>query len=131
MNVVDYITVHYEVILDQAVPSELYGKFVVLTNEAESFAVFAPIEMGRFHAQIVARFLTLQGVAGTLNTKGDDFAFHDPRWTVQGGGHWERSIDGELRIFGDSDRYGGLLLEPLASELAAAKLLGVSRVRTD
>lgn len=69
MNVVDYVTVYYEVLRGQTVPGEVDGKFIVLANDAERFAVLAPSAMCVFHAQIVARFLSLNGVHGSLNTK--------------------------------------------------------------
>jgi len=129
MNVVDYVTVYYEVLRGQTVPGEVDGKFIVLANDAERFAVLAPSAMCVFHAQIVARFLSLNGVHGSLNTKGDRFAFHDSSWSIEGGGHWERDDDGLLRIFGESEVYGGIELEVLAGELDADHALGAERVR--
>ena len=118
MNVVDYVPVHYETLRQSAVPAEIEGKFVVVTLADEQYAIFAPYAMCTFHAQIVARFMRLRGYVGSLNPKGDRFHCRADGWNVDGGGHWHRSPEGRLTLFGESTVYGGVDLDNLVHRLS-------------
>jgi hypothetical protein len=71
LSVVDYREVYYIVLNDDQIPRKCGGKFVLIENGDERFAVFSPKDLSRYHANIVERFLSLRGVPGYYNDKRD------------------------------------------------------------
>lgn len=124
MQVVDYLPVHFETLGQTTIPAEIGGKFVIVTLAGEQYAIFAPYAMCTYHAQIVARFMQLRGMRGSLNTRGDRFHCSSDGWNVDGGGHWQRSPEGVLTLFGESTVYGGVDLDNLVSQLTGLAPLG-------
>ena len=122
LNVVDYSEVYFQLMRETAIPSRRGGKFIVVRNGTQRYAVFSPRGLSTYHANIVERFLQSQGIQGRYNPKGDEFHFNSPDWEIEGGGHWE--IDETkpvLRISGASLAYGGFNGPALAAELRLAR----------
>ena len=120
-TIVDYRQVYFVVLNNSHIPPRCKGKFVLISDHDEQFAVFSPQGMSRFHANIVERFLSLRGVTGQYNAKRDHYECNSSDWEIQGGGHWELDEEkGTLRIFGWSQAYGGIDLEEMAACLRDA-----------
>jgi hypothetical protein len=121
LTVVDYSNLCFAVLQKTRVPPRREGKFVVIGNGRERFAVFSPRELSVYHANIVERFMLDRGIRGQYNLKGDVYYFDAPAWTVEGGALWRFDRQpGILEIFGRSGGYGGLDLEEVACQLRAA-----------
>ncbi len=94
------------------------GKFVLLSHNQDQMCIFSPIQQSEFHANIVERYVSQQGVEGHYNSKQDKYYLDDESWSVVGGGHWEYiSSESRATLFGKSLAYGGLMLEPLVKDL--------------
>ena len=128
LTVVDYRQVYFVVLNNGPIPPRCGGKFVLIADRDEQFAVFSPQGLSRFHADIVERFLSLRGVPGHYNAKGDHYDCDSADWEIQGGGHWEMDEEqGRVRIFGRSLAYGGVDLEQLRLRLCQAGGVGNCR----
>ena len=124
-TIVDYRQVYFVVLNNGHIPPRCRGKFVLVSNRDEQFAVFSPGGMSRFHADIVERFLSLRGVTGQYNAKRDHYNCNSSEWEIQGGGHWELDEEkGRLLIFGRSQAYGRVDLDELATRLLDAGGVG-------
>ncbi|MBC8872901.1 MAG: hypothetical protein H8E44_25990 [Planctomycetes bacterium] len=118
ITVVDYSDVYFAEIKEGEVPRRRDGKFVLMANNGNRFAVFSPRGLSFYHANIVERFLSLQGIGGQYNAKRDSFQPQPSTWEILGGGHWQLDEEqGTLRLFGRSQAYGGVDLEALADQL--------------
>ena len=122
MNIVDYSNVYYPLILKKPVPTDRKGKFVLVTNLAtqEEFFVMSPIELSKFHANIVERFCLVNKIQGAYaNAKRDNFRIFDSDWHAQGGGFWEINSKKEsIALFGSSQAYGGCNIKELRKNIA-------------
>ena len=122
LNVIDYSTSFFSQSAeteDQLTsPQVRRGKFVLLEQDDGEVCIFSPIQLSEFHANIVERYTSQKGVEGHYNSRQDKYYLDDESWTVVGGGHWEYdTLSSRVVLFGKSLAYGGLMLEPLVSEL--------------
>jgi hypothetical protein len=116
--VIDYSEVYFTLLNDTPVPHKRSGKFVVMSNGGQRYAVFSPHELSTYHANIIERFLRQHGIQGRYNEKGGFFHFTPTIWAVEGGGYWELDdAGGTLQISGSSKSYGSVDFQALAVEL--------------
>lgn len=121
MTIVDYSAVYFASVGDGTTPPQREGKFVVMANGDDRYIVFSPRGMCTYHANIVERFLSSQGVRGAYSGKRDVFYPQSQEWDILGGGHWQLDEEaGTLRLFGSSQAYGRVDLQGLAVEVSAA-----------
>jgi hypothetical protein len=124
-NIIDYSEVCFIDLEETEIPRQRDGKFVLIANHHDVYAVFSPRALSRYHANIVERFLTLRGFGGHYNPKKDVFFPNSPDWQVLGGGFWKVDDDkGTLRVYGYSQAYGGVDLRAFAEEVRRAGGLG-------
>lgn len=121
-QVVDYVTVYFELLTHDGVPSTATGKFVQIESASDQILAFAPREMCTFHANIVHRFAELNGLAGEFNAKRDEFSLEPTDGRVIGGAHWKLS-NRIIELFGHSMAYGGLDLVATKEALQRAQRL--------
>jgi hypothetical protein len=89
-------------------PAVYGGKFVLISDGRVMHLVFAPIQLCRYHGNIVERFARAHGLTGRYGAR-DAFRFDRPPWVVEGGAKWERdTVRRELHLYGDSGGYGGV-----------------------
>jgi hypothetical protein len=120
-NIVDYSEVFFVDLEEGEIPRQRDGKFVLITNHHDVFAVFSPRGLSYYHANIVERFLLLQGIHGQYNVKRDVFYPNSSDWHVMGGGLWQVNEDeGILRVYGHSQAYGGVDLQAFAENMRDA-----------
>ena len=120
----DYTTWYFKTQLGQEVPQECSGKFVQLHHDNTEYVVIAPIELCKWHANIVQRFLEPQNVPGEYNEHRDNYILYDEEWTILGGGHWQRQLQSNsLRLFGVSQAYGRFAAAGLDERLTTVSRL--------
>ena len=124
-NIIDYSEVFFVDLEEGEIPRQRDGKFVLIANHHNLYAVFSPRGLSHYHANIVERFLSLNGAHGQYNPKRDVFCPESPDWQVLGGGFWKVDDDeGTLRIYGHSQAYGGVDLLTFAEDVRLAGSLG-------
>jgi hypothetical protein len=124
-HVVDDSLSYYHSFAGGVIPPQRQGKFVVIRNGTERFAVFSVPNLSTFHAHIVQRFLDERGVSGQFDDENGTFHFEASQWRVDGGGKWRLDeTTRQLNIFGSSMAYGRVDLEDLAQELTEASAFG-------
>ena len=120
-EVVDYSRVYFELFEEVSIPRQRGGKFVVLTNGDDTYAVFAPQRFCSLHSQIVKRFLELRKVPTGFDATWRICVPRSEDWLVQGGGKWVVDEDaGRLELYGTSYGYGPVDLERVASGIRKA-----------
>ena len=128
LTIIDYSEVFFVQMEQGVMPRQRDGKFVLVANHHELYAVFSPRGLSCYHANIIERFLTLRGLEGQYNTKRDVFHPDSPDWQILGGGLWKVDDDeGTLRLYGYSQAYGGVDLPVFAEEVRSADGLGEGR----
>jgi len=121
LEIVDYSSVYFELIQEVEMPRKRGGKFVILTNSDETYAVFARQRFCSLHAHIVQRFLELRKVTVDFDTERGICHSLMSEWLVQGGGKWKLDEDaGSLELFGTSQAYGGVDLDQIATSISEA-----------
>ncbi len=104
---IDYAKLYYREVLRTEVPSVISGKFVQIRHEPTEYLVFSPKEFTKYHANIVERFCTDNGLEGSYDTKKNRFAIADRAWSVMGGGKYEMDAARKtIRLYDDSLAYG-------------------------
>ena len=90
------------------VPAARQGKFLHLVEDGgNELLVLSPYELSRFHAQILERYCTLNGIEGRFVRKPDFYEATGPDVEVVGGGHWKLDeAEYRLELFGESKIYG-------------------------
>lgn len=102
-------------------PDEETGKFVVLARAGEVHLVLSPVGFTPYHADIVHRYLQVEGRGRVEAASSAGCRILSPEWAVHGGGHyaiehWLRHI----RLHGKSSAFGPYaeeLLEPFADAI--------------
>ncbi len=110
---IDYSELFYKTTAKKKIPRKRAGKFVQLRNNDMEYLLLSPKDFAVYHANIVERFCTEKGIAGTYNIKRDHFEINEPHWEIVGGGIWtinekEKSLDfsGGSLAYGKFDRRG-------------------------
>ena len=125
LQVIDYSDVYYRAFAGGEVPPARQGKFVLMTDGGQWYAVFSVSKLTTYHTNIVERFLAEHGVTGNYDEEKGVFRYHAPAWKVLGGGRWDLDEEaGRLIIFSKSGAYGGVALEELADQLQAVGAFG-------
>ena len=120
-KVIDYGRDYYELLEEVSIPRQRGGKFVLLMNGDDTYAVFAPKSFCSLHAHIVQRFLELRKVPTDFDKTRGICLPRASFWVIQGGGEWTLDEDsGYLEIYGTSCGYGPVNLEELASGIREA-----------
>lgn len=103
------------------------GKFVQLRNKNCEYIIFSPVELTKYHANIVERFCRLHAnIPVEFNASGDSCKILDSAWKIVGGGAWKIS-ESNLVLYGKSMAYGSFERHKLLSENLKQKT-GVARV---
>lgn len=91
------------------VPEQRGGKFVQIRDEesGREFLVLSPPELSVYHANIVERFCSLQGLDGHWTSGRTSYRIVDPSWTVVGGGRWAIDEREKLLELGSSSQAYG------------------------
>lgn len=96
------------------------GKFLQLRLVARDCLLFASAIACRYHNQILARFLSEQGIPHRWHDV-ETLVVDDPELTVIGGGRFRLDPARQtLHVWDDSSLYGRFDLPRLAAQLAAA-----------
>lgn len=120
LKIIDYSDFCFRLLLSQPVPPLRGGKFVQLLHGEDEYLIFSPARLSTYHANIVERFCSLEGVAGGYEKENEHYAIYDPEWSVNGGGRWETDeTQKTLRLFGSSLAYGRFDALWLAERLSA------------
>ena len=100
--------------------ASLEGKFLQLRLAARDYILFATATECRYHNQILARFLSAQGIPHRWEQAVNLVVDH-PELAVIGGGRFRLDANREsLRVWDDSSLYGRFDSSRLAVQLAAA-----------
>ncbi len=98
----------------------LEGKFLQLRLAARDYILCATVTECRYHNQILARFLSEQGVPHRWEGE-EKLVVDRPELTVTGGGRFRLDVTRELlHVWDDSSVYGRFDPSRLAAQLAAA-----------
>jgi len=102
-------------------PAMRQGKFVHLVEgRKDEILVLSPYELSMFHAQIIERYCTLNGVEGRFIRKPELYEIIGADIEIIGGGHWKLDEkEFSLALFGESTIYGRFRAEGLQSKLQA------------
>jgi hypothetical protein len=104
---IDYSEIYYSVVAGLTVPDNRTGKFVQISHDSTEYLIFSPEEITRYHADIVERFCSERGIAGTYDNTVKRFYIHDPAWDVAGGGKFEiDKTKKHIRLYDNSMAYG-------------------------
>ena len=115
---IDYSSLWFGIINKMALPPQRRGKFILIANGRNRWAVFSPTELSKYHANIAERFCHEHTIAGAYNVTNTHYHIHDNQWQILGGGKWEADDEqGLMVIYGSSDAYGRVDLEWLAKQL--------------
>jgi hypothetical protein len=105
--------------LEKEPPRE--GKFLQIRLAGREYLVFAGDEEHRYHNQILARFLSDQGIPHHWEGQGNLVASH-PALAIIGGGRFRLDpIEKTLRVWDASSVYGRFDAAALSAQLAAAE----------
>jgi hypothetical protein len=100
--------------------ASLEGKFLQLRLAARDYILFATATECRYHNQILARFLSEQGIPHCWEQAVNLVVDH-PELAVIGGGRFRLDVNREsLHVWDDSSVYGRFDSSRLAVQLAAA-----------
>ena len=100
--------------------ASLAGKFLQLRLAARDYILFATAAECRYHNQILARFLSEQGIPHRWQQAVNLVVDH-PELEVMGGGRFRLDVNREsLYVWDDSSVYGRFDASRLALQLAAA-----------
>ncbi len=98
----------------------LEGKFLQLRLAARDYILFATATECRYHNQILARFLSEQGIPNRWE-QAENLVVDHPELAVIGGGRFRVDmIRASLHVWDDSSVYGRFDPSRLAVQLAAA-----------
>ena len=96
------------------------GKFLQLRLAARDYILFATAAECRYHNQILARFLSEQGIPHRWE-QATNLVVDHPELAVIGGGRFRLDVNREsLHVWDDSSVYGRFDSSQLALQLAAA-----------
>ena len=123
IQITDYTHFYYQTMEGQPPPPFTDGKFVlILQAEGPIHAVFSPIELSKFHADIVCRFLKERGVRGHYDPGHEKYTIDDQGWKIAGGGAWILDTNEEvLQLGGHSKAYGAAHASHLKALFSAAE----------
>lgn len=112
---VDYSEIAFE-LSKLPFPSRREGKAIHVRGGKDDFFVMAPIHFCRFHSDIAARFLELRKISVRKFSERTE-PMH-PDWRISGGCFFEMDDESRrLKIWGESDAYGGVDLDWLRAQL--------------
>ena len=98
----------------------LEGKFLQLSLAARDYILFASTSEYRYHNQLLARFLSEQGIPHRWEG-GEKLVVEYPQLAVTGGGRFRLDVIREtLHLWDDSSVYGRFDPSRLAVQLASA-----------
>lgn len=114
----DYSDVYYNMVHDVETPAERTGKFVALLHGSDVHIGFSPIELSKFHANIVDRICKSLGETGTYDKPKENFTPRSDHVRVLGGGKWriDESKD-QLELWGYSLAYGPIDFDMIVAQL--------------
>lgn len=97
------------------------GKFVLLTKGGELHLVLSPVSLTPYHADIVYRYLQIEGRGKVEASSSTGCKILSRAWKVHGGGHYQSqpwlhhlTLLGKSTAFG---KYKQSLLEPFADDV--------------
>ena len=91
----------------KTMPGKATGKFVQLRAASAEYFVFAPLEVCRYHADILERFCNKRGIPGIYHDTEKRYEILDDAWSVIGGGKYILdTAQRHIRLFGNSMAYG-------------------------
>lgn len=126
---IDYSPLYYKTIAKKTMPSKRTGKFVQIRDGEKEYLVLSPKDLSTYHANVVERFCTEQGIAGSYNTKRDHYTVSSPNWEVVGGGVWTVDVkEKSLHLTGSSLAYGRYDRRGLQDRLASVRELAAYSV---
>ena len=86
---------------------KITGKFVQLRSASKEFLVFAPLDLFRYHADILERFCNQRGITGIYLDTEKRYEILDSDWSVIGGGKFMvDTTQRNIRLFDNSMAYG-------------------------
>ena len=86
--------------------AETTGKFLQILWRDVEYLLFAPLEVHRYHNQILARFLLDHGIVHRWLSN-QEMEFDEPELTVVGGGRFRANTTNHtLVLWDDSQAYG-------------------------
>jgi hypothetical protein len=116
---IDYTPFYYSSLAGARMPAVVSGKFIQIRNGDTLYLILSPKGFTKYHANIIERFCTGRGIAGSYDAKREIFTISDHKWQIIGGGRFERDTNKKtIKLYDNSMAYGKFEATGLKESLA-------------
>ncbi len=105
--IVDYCGFSRPPAAGQMAAGRITGKFVQIRNVDTEYLIFSPVDLTRYHADLVEKFCEERDITGSYVEERRRYDIHDPGWIVVGGGKFETDkTKKSIILYDNSMAYG-------------------------